>query len=381
MTQPKRYPPGATIGVMGGGQLGRMLASAARRMGYRIHIFTPELDSPGGQLADFATVARYDDADAVNTFASAIDLLTFEFENIPSQTVEWCAPHCEIRPAGRILHIAQNRIREKEFLRAAAVPIAPFRRISSAQDLRDAAEKIGTPAILKTAAFGYDGKGQRLISGGEDFESAWRERGGEESVLEAAVEFAKEISVIVARGVDGNMKTFPVSENLHRDHILDVTVVPAELSDHVGAEAADLAKKIAEKLELVGLLAVEMFLKKDGALIVNELAPRPHNSGHWSIEGCATSQFEQQLRAVCGLPLGSTELLRPTAMANLLGDVWRNGEPDWSAALAVPNVHLHLYGKREPRARRKMGHLTAVAASADEAPALVRRARESLTLA
>lgn len=381
MTGRKRYLPGATIGVMGGGQLGRMFAIAARRMGYRVHIFTPEPDSPAGQFSDRTTTARYEDEDAVTQFAQQIDLLTFEFENIPIATVEWCARYREVRPAGSVLHIAQNRLREKEFLSGAGIPVARFRRVTSVADLRDAVEKVGAPAILKTAAFGYDGKGQQLITAESDLDEIWSARGDAESVLEAAVDFEKEISVIVARDHKGNMQTFPVSENLHREHILDVTVVPAGISDYVAASAADLARSIAEQIDLVGLLAVEMFLTKDGALVVNELAPRPHNSGHWSIEGCVTSQFEQQLRAVCGLPLGATEVLRPTAMANLLGDTWRNGDPDWSAALAVPNVHLHLYGKREPRPRRKMGHVTALGATPGEAVALVRRAREALTLA
>jgi 5-(carboxyamino)imidazole ribonucleotide synthase len=381
MTSPKHYAPGAVIGVMGGGQLGRMFAVAARRMGYRVHVFTPEPDSPAAQFSDRATVAEYGDEAAVAGFAQAVDLLTFEFENIPSQTIGWCAARCDVRPAGSILHTAQNRLREKEFLSNAAVPIAKFRRVASAEDLRDAAEKIGTPAILKTAAFGYDGKGQQLISAGDDLDALWTSRGDAECVLEAAVDFHTEVSVIVARATDGRTATFPLAENVHSNHILDVTSVPAAVSDHTAHEADDLARTIAEELDLVGLLAVEMFLLRDGSLLVNELAPRPHNSGHWSLEGCATSQFEQQVRAVTGLPLGSTEILRPAAMANLLGDLWRNGEPNWAAALAVPNVHLHLYGKREPRAARKMGHLTVVGSTRDEAVALVRRARESLTLA
>ena len=380
MTEPRRYLPGATIGIMGGGQLGRMFAIAARRMGYRVSVFTPEVDSPAGQVADRATSARYEDEDAVAEFAQQIDFLTFEFENIPIATVEWCARYCDVRPAGRVLHIAQNRLREKEFLSGAGVPVARFRRVASVNDLRDATEKVGTPAILKTAAFGYDGKGQELVVAESDLDEIWTTRGETESVLEAAVDFEKEVSVIVARDPAGKMQMFPVSENIHREHILDMTLVPAAISDYSASAAADLARSIAEQIGLIGLLAVEMFLAKDGSLIVNELAPRPHNSGHWSIEGCVTSQFEQQLRAVCGLPLGATEVLRPTAMANLLGDIWRNGEPAWSAALAVPNVHLHLYGKREPRPRRKMGHLTALGATAGEAAALVRRAREALTL-
>ncbi|MDQ3625802.1 MAG: 5-(carboxyamino)imidazole ribonucleotide synthase, partial [Verrucomicrobiota bacterium] len=365
------YLPGATIGVMGGGQLGRMLAFAARRMGYRVHIFSPEKDGPAAQMSDRSIVADYADEEAVKRFAADVDVITFEFENIPVQTIEWCAHDHDVRPAGAILHIAQNRLREKNFLAHAGIPLAPFRAVRSAPGLKSALGEIGRPAILKTAAFGYDGKGQQAINEDANLEEVWSASSGNELVLEGAVAFEKEVSVLVARGTDGAIKTFPLCENIHRDHILDITVVPARVESSVERAAAELARSIAEKLELVGLLAVEMFLKANGDLLVNELAPRPHNSGHWTIEACATSQFEQQVRAVCGLPLGATNVLRPAAMANLLGDVWQSGEPDWSAALAVGGVGLHLYGKREPRLRRKMGHLTAFGADADEAIARV----------
>jgi 5-(carboxyamino)imidazole ribonucleotide synthase len=240
-------------------------------------------------------------------------------------------------------------------------------------------DQIGVPAILKSAAFGYDGKGQQLIVAGKDVAEIWKARSGDELILESAIDFEKEVSVIVARGPDGAISTFPLCENLHRNHILDLTVVPARVNDSTKQTAAELATAIAEKMELVGLLAVEMFLKRDGQLLVNELAPRPHNSGHWAIEGCATSQFEQHVRAVCGLPLGSTEIIRPAAMANLLGDLWQAGEPDWAAALEIKGVHLHLYGKQEPRPGRKMGHLTALAPSAEAAMAAVTEARAALT--
>ena len=374
----KTYLPGATIGVMGGGQLGRMFAIAARRMGYRVHIFTPEEESPAGQFADLTRIANYTNEAAVRRFASDVDLVTFEFENIPVETAEWCAEVCDVRPAGAILHIAQNRLREKNFLASAGIPLAPFRAVRSAGELASAIEQIGRPAILKTAAFGYDGKGQQTINSRDDFDEIWSSSSADELVLEGAIKFDKEVSVIVARTADGATATFPVCENIHRNHILDVTVVPARVDPMIETAAAQLACTIAEKLELVGLLAVEMFLKSNGDLLVNELAPRPHNSGHWTIEACATSQFEQHVRAICGLPLGSTEILRPAAMANLLGDVWQGGEPDWSAALATPGVHLHLYGKSEPRPRRKMGHLTAFGATAEEAIANVTKARSDL---
>jgi len=304
--------------------------------------------------------------------------LTFEFENIPRQTIDWCAAECVVRPAGSILHTAQNRLREKDFLSSAGIPVAPYRAVHDASGLATAMEEIKTPAILKSAAFGYDGKGQRLIEEAGGFEEIWRERPGEELILERAIDFEKEVSVIVARGPDGSMATFPVCENLHRNHILDITVVPARVSAKIEKSGADLARAIAEEMELIGLLAVEMFLQRDGELLVNELAPRPHNSGHWTIEGCATSQFEQHLRAVCGLPLGSTKILRPSAMANLLGDLWTAGEPNWAGALGIEGVHLHLYGKRQPRPRRKMGHLTALGSSAEAAIEAVSKARDAL---
>lgn len=372
------YLPGATIGIMGSGQLGRMFAIAARQMGYRVQVFSPDTDTPAGQLSDREVTGSYKDETAVREFARGVDLLTFEFENVPRQTIDWCAEECEVRPSGAVLHIAQNRLREKDFLSGAGVPVTAYRAVRSERELADALDTIGTPAILKSAAFGYDGKGQRFI--GEPLESAdlWRERPGDELILERAIDFEKEVSVIVARGPDGAIATFPVCENIHRDHILDITVVPARVTVEVEQAGARLARTIAEKLELVGLLAVEMFLQRDGQLLVNELAPRPHNSGHWSIEGCTTSQFEQHVRAVCGLALGSTEILQPSAMANLLGDLWANGEPNWAAALEAPGVHLHLYGKRDPRPRRKMGHLTATASNAEAAIAAVSKARGAL---
>lgn len=374
----RRYPPGATIGVMGGGQLGRMFAIAARRMGYRVHIFTPEENSPAAQFADAATVADYKDEAAVSRFAEAVDLVTFEFENIPVETAEWCARRRDVRPSGSVLHIAQHRLREKTFLSGAGIPVAPFRAVHSAHELSDAIEQIGRPAILKTAAFGYDGKGQQTINARDDFEEIWTASSADELVLEAAIDFEKEISVIVARSPDGETATFPVCENMHRDHVLDVTVAPARVGRTIADHAAELACSVAEQLGLVGLLAVEMFLKSDGALLVNEIAPRPHNSGHWTIEACVTSQFEQHARAVCGMPLGATDSLQPAAMANLLGDVWQEGEPNWSAALATPGVHLHLYGKSEPRRRRKMGHLTAFGTDAEDAIERATQARNAL---
>ncbi|HEX8252464.1 MAG TPA: 5-(carboxyamino)imidazole ribonucleotide synthase, partial [Thermoanaerobaculia bacterium] len=360
------------------GQLGRMFAMAARRMGYNVEVFTPEENSPAGRFADLTRIADYTNESAVRKFARDVDVITFEFENIPAQTVEWCAEIRDVRPAGAILHIAQNRMREKTFLTDAGFPLAPFRAVRNARELANAVDQIGRPAILKTAAFGYDGKGQQTINTRDDWDEIWSATSADEMVLEGSIAFQTEISVIIARSPDGEMVTFPACENIHKNHILDVTVVPARVRPEVAENAAELARAIAEKLELVGLLAVEMFVKPDGELLVNELAPRPHNSGHWTIEACATSQFEQHVRAVCGLPLGSTEILMPAAMANILGDVWQHGEPRWSEALQNTGVHLHLYGKSEPRPRRKMGHITAMARTAEEAIARVTKARTDL---
>ncbi len=378
MSKARVFLPGSTIGVMGGGQLGRMFAIAARRMGYRVHTFSPDEDTPTGQLADREVAARYDDAAAVRDFARGVDVLTFEFENIPVQTVEWAAEFCEVRPAAKVLHICQHRLREKEFLDQAGVPLPGFKEVGSAGDLAAAVAEIGLPAVLKTAAFGYDGKGQRKIAPGDNLVEAWAPFAGTGAVLEQFVRFEKEISVLVARGADGATATYPVCENVHRNHILDVTIVPANITPAAEAKARVLAVEIAEKLELVGLLAVEMFFLADGSILVNELAPRPHNSGHFSFDASVTSQFEQQLRAVCGLPLGNTDLLCPAAMVNLLGDLWADGEPDWAAVLAMPQVKLHLYGKTEPRAGRKMGHLVAFGATTEVAAVRALDARKAL---
>ncbi|MEO6740281.1 MAG: 5-(carboxyamino)imidazole ribonucleotide synthase [Chthoniobacteraceae bacterium] len=378
MSDGRTILPGATLGVMGSGQLGRMFAIAARRMGYRVHTFSPDSDTPTGQVADLETTAAYDDEAAVREFAKSVAVLTFEFENVPSRTVEWAAAHCPVRPSGKVLHICQHRLREKEFLAGAGIPVAPFRKIDSAAQLAAAAAEIGLPGVLKTAAFGYDGKGQRKLKPGDDLAEAWRPFEGQPAVLEKFIPFEREISVIVARGLDGAMTTWPVCENEHANHILDVTLCPARLPATVAARAAELARSIAVALDLTGVLAVEMFLMGDGTIFVNELAPRPHNSGHFSFDASVTSQFEQQVRAVCGLPLGSTESLRPSAMANLLGDEWSAGEPDWAAVAAFPEVKIHLYGKASPKPGRKMGHLTAFGETVEQAAATVRAARLAL---
>ena len=379
MTAAPVFLPGSTIGVMGGGQLGRMLGLAARRMGYQLHSFSPERDTPAGQVADLEVCAQYSDEEAVRTFAKGIDVLTFEFENVPVESIEWAAQHCVVRPAGRVLEVCQHRLREKTFLKAAGLPLPEFVPVESLAQLETAVAQLGTPAVLKTAAFGYDGKGQRKILKESDLAEVWSSFAGQAAVLEAWVPFERELSVLVARGTDGSTVTYPVCENVHANHILDLTLVPARITETAAKAASAIAVKAAHALELTGLLAVELFLLPDGTILVNELAPRPHNSGHFSLDASMTNQFEQQLRAVCGLPLGSTELLRPCAMANLLGDAWEGGEPDWAAALGLPSVKLHLYGKKEARPGRKMGHLVAMGATLEEAEALVRDAQARLT--
>ncbi|HVT60210.1 MAG TPA: 5-(carboxyamino)imidazole ribonucleotide synthase [Thermoanaerobaculia bacterium] len=376
--------PGSTVGVLGGGQLGRMFAIAARRMGYRVHTFSPEDDSPTGQLSDRQVRAGYGDLDAVHDFARRVDLVTFEFENVPAATAEAAAEHAPVRPAGAVLHVTQNRLREKGFLAAAGFPVTPFRPVRSAAELDAAIAALGTPAVLKTAGWGYDGKGQVRIGAPAEGEAAWRSLGNVESILESHIDFAAEVSVVAARGLDGSFAHFGVIANQHRRHILDVSLAPAPralISPDLAALAVEIARGIVEALAVVGVLCVELFVTRTGGLLVNELAPRPHNSGHLTFDACLTSQFEQQLRAICGLPLGSTELLRPAAMANLMGELWQAGEPDWAAACSFPEVKLHLYGKAQPRPGRKMGHLTALDADPGTALARVAAARRALSTA
>jgi 5-(carboxyamino)imidazole ribonucleotide synthase len=370
--------PGATIGVLGGGQLGRMFAIAARRLGYRVHTLAPEDDTPTGQIADVEINAAYDDLDAVRAFARGVDVVTFEFENVSGAATAAAEEHAVVRPNGRSLFIAQHRIREKRFLADCGLPVTPFAPVRSEDDLRAAVERIGCPAVLKTASFGYDGKGQLRVTTPGDAPVAWQALGRQEAILEAFIDLDREISVVAARGVDGAVSHFDPIENTHRHHILDVSVAPAAVSPETGTAAVEATRAVLESLDYVGVLCVEFFVARDGRLFINEVAPRPHNSGHLTFDACRTSQFEQQLRAICGLPLGSPELLQPAAMANLLGDLWGAGEPNWAAAFAVSEVKLHLYGKSTARPGRKMGHLTAMAPSPDRARSLVLRARDAL---
>ncbi len=369
--------PGATIGILGSGQLGRMLAIAARRMGYRTHVYSPDSNSPAQAVADATTIAAYTDLAMLETFARAVDVVTFEFENIPFESASRLTDWVAVRPDPSVLHTAQHRAREKTFLRDSGFPVVPFALIRSVAEVDAAVRAIGVPSVLKTAGFGYDGKGQHKITSAEQV-AAIVSASDQEWVLEQWQDFEKEISVGIARGVDRKMADWGAVENRHAHHILDVSVVPAAIAEETEREAVRLARAIAEKLGLVGLLWIEFFVAKDGSVRINEMAPRPHNSGHWTIEGAVTNQFEQQLRAVCGLPLGSPFIVAPTAMANVLGDVWAKGEPNWSAVLGDAFVKWHSYGKSDPRPGRKMGHLTSLGSTAEEAVSRVLHARQSL---
>ena len=371
--------PGSTIGVLGSGQLGRMMAIAARKMGYRVHTLSPAEETPTGQVADLEIVAEYTDIEAIRTFAQGVNVVTFEFENVPTEAADAAAEIVPVRPSSSALYVTQQRAREKAFLALHGFPTTECTQVRSIDELAVALGQIGTPAIIKTAAFGYDGKGQHRLDSIEDAERIWGLIGHQEAVVERVIDFSHELSVVAARGLDGDFAHFGAVENTHKNSILDVTASPARIDPNIAREAVNITRALMQELSYVGVLCVEFFLQGDGRLLVNEIAPRPHNSGHFTFDACVTSQFEQQVRAVCGLPLGATTQMRPAAMANLLGDLWVNGEPDWPAALAIPGVKLHLYGKDEPRKGRKMGHLTAIADSVDTAIEKVVAARDMLT--
>lgn len=357
-----------------------MFAIAARRMGYRVHTYSPDTDTPTGQVADLEVTAPYEDLDAVRAFARGVSVVTFEFENVPFAATQAAAEFAPVRPGGHVLHTTQHRLREKTFLRDRGFPVVPFERVTSEAELAAAVGRLGAPAVLKTAGWGYDGKGQFKLASAADVPAAWAALKTGEAVLEAFVHFEREASVVCARGVDGQFAHWGLIENDHRNHILDLSVSPARLPDAVRKQAVEIARAVAEAIDLVGVLCVEFFVTPGGAVMINELAPRPHNSGHLTFDFSVTSQFEQQLRAACALPLGATDLTAPAvAMAQLLGDLWTSGVPDWVAALRDPRVKLHLYGKMDARPGRKMGHLTATGATPDEALRVVSEARAALT--
>jgi 5-(carboxyamino)imidazole ribonucleotide synthase len=372
------------VGIIGGGQLGRMLAREARRKGYRVVVFTDEYPpSPGGQLASREINAAYFDPDATASFIQDVDVVTMEFENIPSPFLAAVEQRRPIFPSRYALETTQNREREKNFLREHGLPCAEFRVVGSAAELAQAVVALGSPCVLKTAAFGYDGKGQRKLSGGEDLAEVWASFGAGRGVVEAWVDFACEVSVVAARGQDGQYAPYECVENQHRDHILDITISPARVSEEIKTEAVRLARLVAEALEFVGTLAVEFFVTREGRVLINEAAPRPHNSGHYTIDACVTNQFEQQLRAVTGQALGDPRQHTPAVMVNLLGDVWPSelGSPDWSPVLSHSQAKLHLYGKRRALPKRKMGHFTVLGTTVEEALREAQAIRQKLRAA
>ncbi len=372
-------PPGSCIGVIGGGQLGRMTAIAARQMGYEVLVLDPDPRCPAGQVASGVIASPYSDRSAASELARRSDVVTYEFENIDATVVEAAEAVGRVFPSSKVLRVCQHRVLEKQAVERAGSRVSPFRQVVTEADFYAAVKDIGLPAVLKTATMGYDGKGQAVLrSPGAEAAAAFARLRGQADVLvyERFVPFAKELSVICARGQDGETVCFPCTENVHKDNILDTSTAPADVPPEAAGEASRIATSIAAALDIVGLICVELFLTTDGGLLVNELAPRPHNSGHWTIEGCRTSQFHQLVRALCGLSLGAVDMAAPVAMANLLGDIWLSTDmkPDFARALRVPGASLHLYGKVEPRAGRKMGHITVVAGDAGTA---LQRAREA----
>ena len=358
--------PDAMLGMLGGGQLGRMFTLAAHSMGYRVTVLDPDPLSPAGAIADVHLKAAYQDREALQQLADTCAAVTTEFENVPADSLRWLSSHCTVRPAGDAVAVAQDRIREKAFVQSCGIAVAPYAVIEKETDL-DAVDAGLFPGILKRARFGYDGKGQTRVADAAEARRGFNDMGAEPCVLEQRIALKCEISAVVARGADGIGRSFPVAENRHRNGILDVSIVPARVAPELMRRAEQWALKIAEKLDYCGVLAVEFFVTGDDRLLVNEMAPRPHNSGHYTIDACTTSQFEQQVRTLCGLPLGDTRLLAPAAMLNLLGEAWRNGQPPWERVFGMPEAKLHLYGKHEARDGRKMGHCTMLGATPDVA--------------
>jgi 5-(carboxyamino)imidazole ribonucleotide synthase len=359
--------PGATLGLIGGGQLGRMFTIAARTMGYHVIVLDPDQYSPAGRVADEHISAAYNDAWALKQMASSCDVVTTEFENVPAESLIFLAGHCPVHPSAEALEIAQNRIREKRFIRDQGLGTAPFFAIHDTADIDSAFRQLGGVALLKRAAFGYDGKGQYVVTSAEEAQAAFKAMDGVPCVLEDRVDLALEISVVLARNEEGGLVCYPVAENIHRNGILDQSIVPARITDEIAERAREMALSLADALDYCGVMAVEFFVTANGDLLVNEIAPRPHNSGHYTLDACVTSQFEQQVRTVCGLPFGDVSLLSPVVMVNLLGDVWGDSDPDWAELLSCATAKLHLYGKREARPGRKMGHYCVLANDSEQA--------------
>ena len=372
--------PGSTIGIIGGGQLGRMLAIAARQMDYKTVVLDPDSNCPAGQVADRVIRSEYSDIKASSELAALADVVTYEFENVDADSVSSAEKHKPVRPSSLVLRTTQNRLHEKKALLEAGIPVANFRKVDSLRDLEDAASVLGYPMVLKTATEGYDGKGQSIIHGEHDLAISYDHLNARnvELIVEQFVSFKAEVSTICARTIDGMTATFDPSENIHRNHILDTSIVPARIDESVVDKARIIATNIAEKLEVIGLIAVEMIVTQENEILVNELAPRPHNSGHYTMDGCDTSQFEQLVRVLAGMPITLPKLHSPTVMVNLLGEIWEDtgGNPDWQRALEMPGVSLHLYGKSAARVGRKMGHINVVAETVEEALSIATEARE-----
>ncbi|MCC6161189.1 MAG: 5-(carboxyamino)imidazole ribonucleotide synthase [Nitrosomonas sp.] len=369
--------PGSMLGMLGGGQLGRMFAMAAQQMGYRVTVLDPAAESPAGSIAERHLQADYLDAQALHELGTTCAAITIEFENVPAQALRTLAQRCVVSPDADSVSIAQNRILEKEFLAGNNFPVGPFIVIHNAQDMHQIDPAL-FPAILKISQFGYDGKGQIRIDKAEDLPEAFSNLGNRPCVLEKRLPLDREISVILARDRLNQITFFPIPENRHEQGILDTSIIPATLSDEITAKACELAGQIASKLNYIGILCVEFFVLEDDRILINEIAPRPHNSGHYSLNACITSQFEQQVRMLCGLPHGSTRLIQPAVMTNILGDLWKNGEPAWNEILRHPQAKLHLYGKRAAKPGRKMGHFTVLAETIEEALQHTQRIRQDL---
>lgn len=376
----KQILPGATLGVLGSGQLGRMFAIEARRLGYNVHVYSPDKQTPTGAVADREWSAAYDDDDALDEFASSVDVVTLEFENVSTDALTRLEKQVPVRPGPQVLEAAQNRLKEKRAMQSFGLPTAPFAAINSLEELKKKLTEFGGKGILKTASWGYDGKGQQTVSAENDLAAVWESYAGAETVLEGFVDFDRELSIIGVRDANGNFDCFDPILNVHANHILDVSLAGRELFNmKIIDRAKEIIRTIMESLDAVGVLCVELFQTGSDDLIVNEIAPRPHNSGHLTIDAHYCCQFAQQVRAICNLPLGSTALRQPAAMANLLGDVWEGKEnPDWSKALLTPGIRLHLYGKEKAKPGRKMGHLTGLAGTCHEAEEIVRGVRDEL---
>ena len=358
--------PNAMLGILGGGQLGRMFTMAARAMGYRVTVLDPDPDSPAGGLADVHICSKYDDPGALQMLVDTCAAITTEFENVPAESMRFLQSRMRVSPSAECVSIAQDRIKEKRYISNAGLGVAPFLVIEKADDL--AQDMSGhLPGILKIARLGYDGKGQIRVQTADEVKAAWQQMGSKPCVLEQMLDLQTEISVIVTRSSADEVNTFPVAENQHESGILDISIVPARVPETIAEQARQMALQLAQALDYIGVLAVEFFVLQDNTLLINEIAPRPHNSGHYTIDACLTSQFEQQVRAMCALPPGDTHLLSPVAMVNLLGDIWRDDEPAWDKLLSEPHAKLHLYGKKEARIGRKMGHFNVLADNADSA--------------